>query len=264
MVNPRWFLALVIDWAVIIGAFAVARKVNMLAVYWVASLIVGTRINALTVLGHDGAHGTAARWSWLNEIFTCLVFWPLGATVSGYRRFHFAHHKYLGTKNDPEQHTKRWITPEGDKDEFHPTEVGVCFIKDLFGYGIIDALRLQYALLPQRRWTLIAPLLTAGVLWWLCWSQWWILLLWYWSLYTSFWALFRLRTYLEHVNTSGTWRLDVPWCVKHTVSPHNIWLHYEHHQNPTIPFYRLGAARRGNRSVPILTVPALIRAVDDH
>ena len=203
MIDPRWLLTVMVDWLVIVVAFAIAGYVGSLLVYWIASLVIGNRIHALGVMGHDGAHGNAARMPWLNDLLTgVLIFWPAGLTVSGYRRFHFAHHRFLGTARDPEQAIKHWTTPEW-RTPFHLSEIAICFAKDMMGYGAIDLVRITHAHRPQKTLAMTGPLCATIALWWFCWGHWWILALWYFSLATSFWAVIRLRTYLEHVGTMG-------------------------------------------------------------
>ena len=56
------------------------------------------------LLGHDATHRLAFKNRETNDWFGDLfVAWPLFIDIKeGYRPWHFAHHKFLGTRFDPE------------------------------------------------------------------------------------------------------------------------------------------------------------------
>ena len=99
----RWLAAAAADWFIIAAALT--------AVFWwpswwvviVAVLIIGNRQHALGILGHDGAHfAICSHRPTNNALARWLAFLPMGLDLEGYRRFHFAHHRDVGTPADPE------------------------------------------------------------------------------------------------------------------------------------------------------------------
>jgi fatty acid desaturase len=73
---------------------------------------------------------------------------------------------------------------------------------------------------------------------------WWVAALWYGSLVTAFMMFFRLRLWLEHQGSDLAHRLDLnPW-EGALLAPHLAWHHWEHHQFPAVPYWKLPALRR--------------------
>src|SRR4051794_13641516 len=98
---PRWLGAVVADWAVIAATYwAVSRShsLPLQVVAWVVrSWVIGTRQQAIAILGHDGAHGLVSRARWLNDWATrWLCFCPLGVDLRSYWEFHRKHHLQNG------------------------------------------------------------------------------------------------------------------------------------------------------------------------
>jgi len=114
----RWLSAASMDYAVIALAmagayyafeyvqanqFAATADFFALAAIVFSVFVIGTRQHAILILAHDGGHGQASANRKLNDLVTNLFsLWPFGLGVSGYRKFHFAHHRYMGTELDPE------------------------------------------------------------------------------------------------------------------------------------------------------------------
>ena len=92
----RWLLPAAADWLSILAAFAAVALTQHWFVYTLAASGIGTRQHALGILGHDAAHRLACRSRRLNDVLGQLIcFWPIGATLGGYRRYHFDHHRHL-------------------------------------------------------------------------------------------------------------------------------------------------------------------------
>jgi fatty acid desaturase len=87
----------------------------------------------------------------------------------------------------------------------------------------------------------------------------WVLGIWYLALFTSFASVYRLGRLCEHLGTSGTHRLSMPRPVAWMLAPHDIFMHWEHHQWPAIPFWNLRKARALNTSVRIIGLMELFR-----
>jgi fatty acid desaturase len=247
----RFLLAAGFDWACMIGAILLASAVDHWLTLLFAVFVVGSRQHALTLLGHEGAHFNISRHNRaLNDWITCLVvMWPTFAPLDGYRKFHWGHHKFLGTNQDPERghralHPSDWSLPAS-----RMRILALC-CRDLLGGGLFELARLMKAM-PAVSWgdRLGPPILwaaAAGVLWHF--GQLWIMGVWVGAYVTVFLALFRLRIWTEHLGiddlgTSGSYLLTANWFERFTVFPHYTWLHYEHHRWPAIPCWHLTKVR---------------------
>jgi fatty acid desaturase len=252
-----WFWRVAFDWSIIAACFCAAYWVPHPAIWLACVVIIGARQHALAILGHDGAHRMACRNRFLNDTLTGLLcFWPLGFAINGYRRFHFKHHRTVGTDEDPELIHKnhkwlgQWQTPM--KLLLHVTMD--CLGGSLPHLGMAAYLTRPTSLLDQ-----LGPALTISGLvaltWWI--GCLWIPLLWFGSLWTSFFVVFRFRLWTEHVGTTGTHRISATWWQRFLFLPHNTWCHWEHHECSSIPCWALPDAR--DRSASILTVGELFR-----
>jgi fatty acid desaturase len=239
-----WFSAALLDWAVIALAMIDATLFPDWPIVAVAIIVIGNRQHALSVLGHDGSHGLITRRRWLNDLLAeLLCWWPLGIGIDGHRAFHFAHHRFLGTRDDPELWHKahfrlRYWPPIsfGEKVWF--------FIGDLIGVTSIPEVMLAALMLWQeasRRDVIGAAAfwLAVGALAW-HFGLLWLIAVWFTAAFTSQWAFGRLRIWREHVGTAGTLDVAVQWWSWGIHLPHNVGHHREHHATPWRPFYELG------------------------
>jgi fatty acid desaturase len=260
----RFAAGLAADWAVIVALFVLVRRVDHWAAYALAVAILGTRQHALGILGHDGAHRLAARRRWINNPVTQLfTMWPLATDMNAYRHFHFPHHAFLNTPRDPEMYYRRLGDPEWDLPR---TTAGIAwrFARDMVGLGAFEVLRVLYSVRPRRWREAAGPLLTfalAGAAAAVTGSLW-IVGLWLAAMFTSFVAVWRLRCWLEHLGTDDTHRLWLPPWFAWIVAPHNVYMHWEHHKWPAIPYWNLPRARALDTTVPILSLGDLCRLFD--
>ena len=259
--SPALWLALTLgDWLIIAACFWASHAIGALWAYWLASLVIGNRIHAIGIMGHDGSHYTVSRNRKWNDILTAgLTFWPTAISLRAYRKFHNKHHRNVGTTDDPEYIHKRWADPEFEL-PMTPVRFVIYLVKDLAGHATVDVVRLMRLLKPERLQDLTGPLLVQSAFWVICLTtrQYWILALWYFSLCTSFWAYFRLRVWIEHVGTTETHRVALTWWQQVLFAPHWTALHYEHHRWPGVPCWNLRAARALDNSMPIWTTRQLI------
>lgn len=240
----RWLAAAAFDWAVVVATFALVARVDHPVAYALAVVPLGSRQQALGALFHDAAHGLAARGRVTNDALgSLLAAWPLGLTLGGYRRYHFAHHRGLGTERDPEIAHRRAIpqwalpaTPEG---------VARAFGGDLIGGGaahLVAAGGLTRPVSAREALGMLALWLGAlGVAWRL--GALWVPLLWVAAIGTVFWSGVRLRIFTEHLGSADTHRISVPAWFAQLIMPHDIGLHWEHHHFPTVPFWNLSRLR---------------------
>lgn len=237
----RWLLPTLAEWTAIIllciGGFAIDHW----AAWALITVLIGSRQHALGVLGHDGAHYTAAENRKLNDLASeLLCFWPVITGLEDFRRFHFDHHRHFGTDRDPELlfknqwSTTQWRTP------ITRTRILLYFLMDCLGFGLYEVLK-AYRLMGKvslRSW--LGPLLwwtvVGGLLFAFGWQL--AILIWFIALGTSFWGFHRLRTWTEHVGTDATHRVHANWWQRLLITPHCSWSHDEHHNYPSIPFWQ--------------------------
>lgn len=259
----RSLRALGLDWLILFAGVSVAAASPAPLMLWFCSLVVGVHLHRLAIIGHDGAHRLIWPKSpqindWISNI---LVFFPLVATVDGYRRWHLSHHARTGTHNDPEKVIKQgrlYARP------MMPSGFVLMFIGDLLGLGIPELLRLAWVSRPTSRGQL------AGlVVWWAVFLPSLVYLgggyavaCYVLGLATSFWAVFRLRNWSEHVgaqNEIRTHRFDASPVVAYAVFPYNTFMHWEHHKEPWWAWYDLPVVRRKYSAPAVLSVSRLWR-----
>jgi fatty acid desaturase len=280
--NARWLAALFTDYSVVAlamvcshSAFIVAQQ-NHFDPIWsiiafivivLAVIVIGTRQHAILILAHDGSHGHASRSRWRNDFLTNLFsLWPFGMGLSGYRKFHFAHHRYMGTASDPELVHKKRATPAYDLPS-SPRRIIRLAITALFAEGSSDQMYfIKYIILRNSLRDKIAPIalwVTIVLVFW-HFNAWWIAILWFIALGTSFNAVFRLRVWTEHVGTAGVHRISAGLFYRMIFLPHNSWCHFEHHHFPTVPFWNLPNARAREIETPVCTLESLFASYRNY
>lgn len=243
--NKQWLIAVLIDWTIIVSAFVLAH-----CYYWLiplAMLIIGNRQHALGILGHDGAHQLVIpRLRFCNDLLTDIfTFWPLGLNLKEYRKFHWDHHRNTNNDRDPEILLKKTL-PNHITGPVTIRKVLLHGVMDLLGFGIPHIVRFLFYTRPRTIAGLIPiVVLDAVAIALLFTSLFMVPLLWFGSLLTSFWFFFRLRVWTEHVGlgVGKTLRFSPTWWQIALFLPHNTWLHYEHHAEPSVPFNRLRQMR---------------------
>ena len=107
----KWLLRALLDWVIIMLCFRAAHWSLFESPHLILSIVtlipllivIAARQHALGILAHDGAHGLICRNRVLNDLLaSVLCEWPLMSNLSGYRAFHFKHHRTVGTPDDPE------------------------------------------------------------------------------------------------------------------------------------------------------------------
>jgi fatty acid desaturase len=260
----RWLGAAVTDWAIIALTLLVVAQIDHPLAYVLAVIPLGSRQQALGALFHDAAHQLVTRRRGLNDALgSLLAAWPLGLTLGGYRRYHFAHHRALGSADDPENHHKgllrQWNLPA------RPGRVLAGFFGDLLGGGLPHLLAAGKLTRPVSVLEAIGMAVwwavIVGACVWL--GVWWIPVVWVASIATVFWSGVRLRIWTEHLGTSSTHRIHVPEWLEQLIMPHDIGLHWEHHHYPSVPFYNLAALRSRVDGPPTVSLVALARGFLD-
>lgn len=226
-------------------------------------ICIGARQHAIAILGHDGAHRLICRNKYLNDILTtCLCFGPLGFLLGGYRRFHFEHHRKVGTHEDPElKHKNHFLWGQWDL-PFRWSIVILHLIGDLCG-GAIPHLVMAYRLTKTTSFLdQLGVFVVIGILVFMGWyfGFLWAVGIWFLCLWTTFWAMFRIRIWTEHVGTLGTHIIiKATWWQKLLFLPHNTWCHWYHHEGPAIPCWKLPECRVLYPQKRAITVGELFR-----
>jgi fatty acid desaturase len=250
-----WLRALAGDYLLIAVAFLMAARWGWPA-YPFSLLILGIAHHRLAVLGHEGAHGVICRNKklnyWLAQVF---CFWPLLVDIKGYRDFHWEHHKHTGEENvDPELELKhdRYKLP------ISRSRLWGRFFLDLLGASTPEFV--ETVAYVSKRGSLLWPisfLVIFGPLSYFL-GHFDLFVLFMLAKPTTFWAVFRLRIYIEHVGIPETHRVHLSLWQRLLFAPHNIWIHWEHHKHPFVPYYQLPDIREKYKDVPVLTFYELL------
>lgn len=276
LVGPRLlqFLgALVFSWSIIVASLLIAGHMNTLWAYFGAAIIVGTRLHAFGLLGHDGAHKLVASNKTLNDALTCVFcMWPAAISLGQWRRFHFGHHRHSGTPLDPELQGKQAI-PEVWGVPMSKHHILTTFAKDIVGLGFLDAIKMKKAsymngadtrkLNPDDRF---GPLAWYGIgaITLVAFDLAWVIPVWLYALLGPTWAFARLRLWSEHVGTEGTHRISASWWQRFFFLPHNTYCHYEHHLHGNVAWSNLPAVRKLYSDEPVIPLSQVFQQFSDQ
>lgn len=257
----RFYRALFVDWAIIIAALVTGATFPNLPVLILCGFVIGNRQQALAVLAHESVHFLVHKNRRLNDIVGMIFCaWPLGSFLTGFRRFHLDHHKFVGTDRDPElkiYEFGKWMLPRRQSSLLR-------LVADLVGLGIRDLFQMMSLFVPTKKWESAGVIVTWLGMAGLCWiiERPWLILLWAVPLFTVFWALARFRIWTEHRGIQFTHRFHTNWLVREIFYPHGIGIHYEHHKWSFIPFYHLPQARELDRQIPIVALSEVLEFLE--
>lgn len=260
----RWLLDVVVNWSTIILFFYIAVRADGFWTFLTMGFLIGSRLHALALLGHDGAHRLAVPNRAINDFLTdWLIAYPLFVVTEGYREWHFEHHRHLGTAKDPELDSYRGQRPYVGK--LTAKKVVGVFLLDLTGFGFFGLLKFMKAVFPRRR-----PSLFLGpIIFWIVFAvatfgtgRGWIFGLYVYSIVGGFWAIFRFRSWTEHVGVAregkeNSHRFATNRLVRYLFFPHNTHCHYEHHRWSQVPYYNLPKLREKSIARRILPLRAI-------
>lgn len=274
LVDIKTLGALLFEWCVVLATIVATVQLAHWALWLPAMFVIATRQHALLMLFHDAVHGLLARDRRLNDfLINLLVGVPHLLPVESYRPLHLAHHRELGSAEDPE----RTLLYARQHWHYQPL-YGYALLRQLAGdLFLVNGLRTMVALskrggmpMPQRV-TLIpaaAWALSLGVMF----ARWPaafipVVVLWFVPLLTITNLLQKLRSFAEHSGGPGvtpgwddwtySWRPGL--LGRLTIWPYNINRHLEHHGAPTVPWYALPTL--STESQPALagsSLPALL------
>lgn len=251
----RHFMALALDWAIIIVTIWLCSQFLNPLTYLLAIIIIGARMHALAILMHDATHFQFLKSRKWNDILTnILTMYPLFTSIEIYRQNHMQHHRHLNTEHDPD-----WVAKLG-KREFTFPKTKQEFLLTILSYlvlyqGVKDAIwflkRFQApANKPKKKqkkdWYKIVfyILLFAGLTIGGLWSS--FLLFWFIPYLSTFFMFQYIRSVAEHFGEleyddllTSTRTIKANWIERFFMAPHQVSYHLEHHLYPGVPFYNL-------------------------
>lgn len=244
--TARAVWALVVNWGLIVGAFAlVVRWPGVLSACVAVPVLAGRQLG-LGILVHDCAHHALFRRPSTNErLGQWLAGWPMAISLPAYRRYHLAHHRHAGTPLDPDiGFVKAYpVSPQTLRRKL---------LRDVTGRTGFRDLRMMLARLVRRDarallgpWLafhalLLGALALAGAAW--AYALWWIAWLFVYP------VIMRLRQIGEHGVVADRGQTDprlntattlVAWWERLLIAPNHVNWHLEHHVAGGIPPYRL-------------------------
>lgn len=257
--NARSALDVLATWGVIVTALAGAQAVATWWAYVAAALVVGGRQVALANLAHEAWHGLCFKPRPVNDWAGAWLYaYPVGIPFHHDRRRHLVHHRRVGFRDDPD-----WVNYSNARRETHPRLIaflagrllGTLFVSSI--WSVLVRRRPRIALdepgsdRARGEWLRIAAcqavLAGVGTLWL---GPWTYPLVWLLPLSTVAAFCTVVRAFVEH-NTEddlapvdqrlrdyAPGRLEAAW-----FSPCHFHFHALHHAYPSIPHYRLPAAK---------------------
>jgi fatty acid desaturase len=253
LVATNWLLALAGDYAIIAVAFLIAYLWGWPA-YPATILMLGIAQHRIGILGHEGVHGLICKNKQFNYWFAQLFcFWPLLFDFKSYQKFHQQHHSHTDDEHlDPEHQLKdgKYQLPKSK------IQIYGRFALDCCGASFPEffVMMAYFAKRSNPLWAFTSLIMNWCVFYYTGHPEFFFLLMI--SKPTTFWAVFRLRIYSEHV--PGVHRLHVSLWQRWLFAPHNIWIHWEHHKHPQVPFWQLPKLRAHYANIPITNFDSLL------
>jgi fatty acid desaturase len=255
---------LILVWAVALGAIALFWVHPAWYTFAIAFVIVSSRQQALLNCEHEAVHRKflpSRRWNELVGRYLCAA--PVGSPFGAAKARHLAHHRLLGTAEDPDHELHSGEPPKNT-----PWGVVRYFISGLLGGyagmvlmgpppkvpGATDSRQRDLVSLIIIQ-AAIAVLLTVTFAWWVYPALWLVPL-------ASVTALSHLvRSFVEHAITDNEGvehsnrliTIHSNPIERGVVAPYGMNYHAEHHLNPAVPAPRLKEMQRrlaGHADVP--------------
>jgi fatty acid desaturase len=258
--DRRNALLLALQWVVMVVAVVVAIRLDHVAVYLAAGVVIGSRIQCLAVMMHDACHSLLFSNRRVNDLIgDILVAYPLGLSIHLYRVAHMVHHRHTNTMRDYD-----WRAQRKDPDQHFPKDargMTVLLLRSVLGLNYYRAARTarvwsplanfhnpkrfgyDFPLALRIRYVVWAVLVYGLVLW----SPWRWQILGLFLIPQFLWAnvFNRLRAMAEHHGVpderelNGT-RTVIPTRLdRFLIGPLNVSYHLEHHLFPSVPWHNL-------------------------
>ncbi len=221
--------------------------------YWfypLAVLLVGSRMFALVLLGHEATHGLLVRSTRLNHFFgRWFCHFPVFVSFSHYSALHHLHHRYLGTERDPDSYIyqRTWKNLHS----WFVESLLLCATGKMFYHfavyfnGIPQWIEGKYPFRGTHDrwkffgfWTVILTVLIMKG-WMLYFFLFWLVPLIVWM------PWIQVVNNCQHYFSGGpqaNWSRNIIFkskILEEILFPLNINIHDTHHRHPEIPYYRL-------------------------
>ena len=253
-------------WGVI--ALAVVAGVVWPVLIPLSVAVIGTRQLGLAILMHEAAHGGLSPNRRLNDFlghWLCAV--PVGASLTAYRPYHLAHHKYAQQPEDPDlvlsapfpvtrASLRRKIIRDLTGQTFFKQRVLFAFKnfasradEDLADGAVVTGQSVVAFLLVNV--ALLLGLTLSG-------ASWAYFVLWLLPLATWFPMVTRLRNIAEHACVEGSSTdpfraartTRASWWERAFIAPYWVNFHAEHHLFMHVPCWKLPALHQAVRARP--------------
>ena len=257
-------------WAVI--ALAIAAGVLVPWLIPLCVMIIGTRQLGLAILMHEAAHGGLSRNLRLNDFlghWLCAV--PIGASLTAYRPYHLAHHRFAQQPEDPDLMLSAPfpVTPASLRRKLVRDLTGQTFFKQRVLLPLAqaragatrtaaaahdyDSIVTGRSILPFLvvNAVMLAGFVAAGIGW--AWLALWLL-----PMATWFPMVTRLRNIAEHACVEGSSSdpfraartTRAAWWERAFIAPYWVNFHAEHHLFMHVPCWKLPALHRAVHARP--------------
>ena len=252
------------SWGVLVAGVAVYILHPAPWTFALAFLVVTSRMGALLALAHDAQHSAflpAKKWNDLVGAWLCA--YPMGSIFGSSRAVHMAHHKLLGTGDDPDRN----FHLEDNKST--PRQFVAHFARLVFGGQLWTSIIVNGFLRPRERsgqaassavvvnrkghpeiLNLVPVQGLILVSLWLASGQWWLYFaIWVLPIFTLGTFLGFLRGFVDHArlvdDPQGPQEgrlmtvLHVSPIERWFLAPFDFQFHGEHHLFPALPHYYL-------------------------
>jgi len=225
----------------------------------VTMIIIASRMNALIVMMHEGAHFHINENEFINDTLSNLFCsFPLLISTEAYRKTHLKHHQFTQTVQDPNfvimrrEEAWRFPKPKSEVKKILWKDLMVMTLKEhmiiLKDWQVIpnykQITKLERVLFPLFIVVVLAVTAVYGL-----WVYFFILQVS--SLLVN--PISRMRAMSEHLHVEAkdqgklqklheTPTINANLIERFFISPFNINRHLEHHTYPTIPYYNLEKA----------------------
>lgn len=222
---------------------------------------IGGRQHALFHLAHEGTHYHLFKNRRVNDWFADLFLaWPCLHSVPLYRQRHFGHHRNIGTLDDPHIKETYARNPNGWRFPKSPLRLAGWLLYRLSGLSFPRYLRAfasGFFKASSRRLVLVKVFYYAVLCLGISLLRGWGYVLFYWVIPLATWTpmVRDLRLAAEHFAIGG--EADTMGRRSRTVLPgvlgrvficsKNTFMHSEHHDYPSVPFYHLPRIHREMR-----------------
>jgi len=258
--NVRGWCDLSTHWGLIVAAVVAVAWNTSWPVILVAFGVISLQQNALANLAHDGWHALCFRPKRLNDVLCAWFYsYPLGIPFFHDRQRHLQHHRLVGNETDPD-----WInyTNQGRETRWR---LVAFLIGRVFGSLLVLTVwsilwkgrsRISVEISPEDRdrreflkilvcQAVLFGAMTLAIGWWA------YPVLWALPLVTVTACCNSIRAFVEHgkperevAPEQRLFDIEVGWVEAVLISPCHFNYHALHHAYPSIPHYRLPAAKR--------------------